>query len=1447
MGTRLWAMVVLLMLYPLYGAHRALHVLFASPAQSFAIVHEAEQIGTYHSSYHKHAQYTGFIRLWSVTSVVVPVAATIVVYSALQFLFPTLTAPALAASQTISVTNPSDSGAGTLRDAIQQANAASLDTETIIDFNVAGTIPLSSGLTVSRQISFVVDAGAIVIDGASIEDARCLTFGTGSEESTISDVTIQNCSNRGVNIQTTDVTVDSVTFSNNPTGVYLAAAADRTTVTSSTFTGTGSLISLEGDEYELDDVTFSNNTFSTDSTCTSGIGLWGTTNATITGNTFSGSCSYGVDMSKSTGATVTGNTFTGVEGGVDVEGADHVISDNTFTDSAAVDEGDGFAIYVSDNASNVQITGNTITGGDGSVVLDSGSATVIEDNVIADNDGSAIVASGMGTTIRNNTLGFAANRIDALGNGDSDIILGTQTDDNGNVTQATNIAIENNYIGNNANNAALEAYKADGVTFTGNTILGGAANGLSLNSVENFTVDGNFIGQTSDGTTIAGVKSNGIDILNQDGITTFDLTISDNTIAYSGNDAVNMDEGDVIITVTKNNYIGNGKNNININEDEAVAPPEVTAATEQEASGTSDVGDGGRVEVYADGLYLAEDTTPDASGNWSIKSSALSGVSDGAEITALGFDADGNTSEFSEAATFVRNSDDDDNEDSKDGNEDAEDGGSDDDSEDGGTEEDEEAQVSFTYLQPATKDVRINGETVIRGEAVLVNSGKTTITLRNVPRTHRVKVRVLEKDTDTKQEVTVKETIYKKPNDNGGVKGVFTTEDESKKYRVFGTGRTNDGENTSKERKLAAVAITTLETPKLESIDGEFLVTTSLRRVLFDGDSESGRIRIYYGGTFIGGCDPTPCSVPFEGKGFGEYVVKYDTIIDDATSPVNEHRVIIADRVPTDVFNVDPRQFSPDRITTSNSVKVVGVGPGDDNVVTEIEIDDQTTDAEYISDVGFEAEVDLSDVSYGDHTLIVHFYDVDSQDDTWTERVKDRIEFEFKKWPAPSGLLIEAVPQSVVRNATLALTVTGGTGNRVHVVENGELVYSADMEANDDSAQGSTVISFDTSTVGSYDFDVYAEDRFGIRTPEVAVSYDVVTPTVVEVPEETQPEQTPTTETPESSTPETTSPEVTPTPDTPTTSDTTPLAIPTPTDTDGDGLTNDEEAELGTDPESIDSDNDTIPDTEEAIIGTDPVVADNAEQVSDSIRFRILPVKPEWVPDDVTLNDPRVHIIDDVLEQIPGIKDVEVDNSFWNTPLPALIPKKDATVLKKLKAKLDEANTTKNLEVVPLVIIKDSVSNQEVDRAVAAPNETGTIVLNNTRIIGIPANKYTKFIEPTVQETQLLYRGTTIPNAMVVIEINSDPVVRITRADGTGEWSITVPVEAIPAGDHTAFVYSQYQGAQSGRAQIAKFVVLEDEHLSNTSWLLIVNIVLVITLLGVMITLQLRNRPIAAP
>lgn len=106
----------------------------------------------------------------------------------------------------------------------------------------------------------------------------------------------------------------------------------------------------------------------------------------------------------------------------------------------------------------------------------------------------------------------------------------------------------------------------------------------------------------------------------------------------------------------------------------------------------------------------------------------------------------------------------------------------------------------------------------------------------------------------------------------------------------------------------------------------------------------------------------------------------------------------------------------------------------------------------------------------------------------------------------------------------------------------------------------------------------------------------------------------------------------------------------------------------------------------------------------------------------------------------------------------------------------------------------------------------------------------------------LIFRGTTIPFATVVLTIHSEPIVKIAQADADGRWTMTVPADTLPPGEHVAELQTQYAGVSSDQVEIARFVVVQQERLSNTTWLFIVNLAIVLVVLLAAIFMQLRKR-----
>ncbi len=157
-----------------------------------------------------------------------------------------------------------------------------------------------------------------------------------------------------------------------------------------------------------------------------------------------------------------------------------------------------------------------------------------------------------------------------------------------------------------------------------------------------------------------------------------------------------------------------------------------------------------------------------------------------------------------------------------------------------------------------------------------------------------------------------------------------------------------------------------------------------------------------------------------------------------------------------------------------------------------------------------------------------------------------------------------------------------------------------------------------------------------------------------------------------------------------------------------------------------------------------------------------------------------------------------------------------------------------------LYLITDKTADNEPILTVA--QEVGletssalTSTLNSVlRIFGFQQFKQT--------ESLLIFRGTTVPYATVKLTIFSDPIVKIAQADADGRWTMTVAADTLPPGDHSAYVQTSYGEATSEEVQIARFVVVQQEHLSNTTWLFIINLGVILIILLAAIFLQLRKR-----
>jgi parallel beta-helix repeat protein len=118
-----------------------------------------------------------------------------------------------------------------------------------------------------------------------------------------------------------------------------------------------------------------------------------------------------------------------------------------------------------------------------------------------------------------------------------------------------------------------------------------------------------------------------------------------------------------------------------------------------------------------------------------------------------------------------------------------------------------------------------------------------------------------------------------------------------------------------------------------------------------------------------------------------------------------------------------------------------------------------------------------------------------------------------------------------------------------------------------------------------------------------------------------------------------------------------------------------------------------------------------------------------------------------------------------------------------------------------------------------------------------------------ISEDSLIIEG-QIPQSQIknapayaFVIVYSDPVIKMAQVDKDGRWTITIPLELIPPGEHTAFAQTEVNGTKSQQVELAKFAVEEKVKLSKTTWLVIINVAIAMLLLLTAIIVQMiRNK-----
>jgi hypothetical protein len=280
----------------------------------------------------------------------------------------------------LTVTSLADSGPGSLRAAIQAADAGSRTAQFTIGFTVTGTIDLQSPLPDLNNRIAVQGPGA---SSLTVERLAGATFSTAivtvdaGQTASLSGLTVANGNAGGIK-------------NNGTLTVASSAALNNTGATSPVFNNS---TTFGGGVYNFGTLTLIRSTVSGDS-ATFGGGIYNAGTLTISGSTVSGnSALHGGGVFNDgtltiSGSTVSGNSAAGRGGGIDNDAGTSTVVSSTFSGNSA---GVGGAIFNSSFDGTLDVRGSTLSGNttttDGGAIFNDGTATV-EDCTLSGNTAS---------------------------------------------------------------------------------------------------------------------------------------------------------------------------------------------------------------------------------------------------------------------------------------------------------------------------------------------------------------------------------------------------------------------------------------------------------------------------------------------------------------------------------------------------------------------------------------------------------------------------------------------------------------------------------------------------------------------------------------------------------------------------------------------------------------------------------------------------------------------------------------------------------------------------------------------------------------------------------------------------------------------------------------------------------------------------------------------------
>ena len=465
-------------------------------------------------------------------------------------------AAAKAGATNFTVSNGNSSGAGSLLDAINQANAGGAGPHTI-SFSYSGLISPTSALPALTQPTTIQPPtiGAVTLNGESA--------GAGVDGLTLS---ANGCAVKSLYVTGFSGNGIVVASNNNTIG---GSGGERNVISNNGGSGvlvTGSSNSIFGNRIGTNPAADADN-----GNAGNGITIQGGASNTVDSDILSGNDGAGVAI---TGSTATGNVvqncFIGINGaatamlpnsvnGVLVDGA----GANTIGTGNVISGNGGRGVLINGGTGGTDVIGNTIgTNIAGTAAMANSSHGVDVDNspntdvgidallgtanLISGNGGNGVYvhgASAAGTRVLGNTIGTRQDGLAALPNalrgvavfGTSDVVIGDPVTGKDNtisgngqdgvyVFSSSNVRIFTNEIGNGGGNTAVpnngSGVRLDGTTgaLVDTSLIGGnTAHGIHVVGGSGVTIVGNIIGATLDGNSPLPNGINGISLENTSG------------------------------------------------------------------------------------------------------------------------------------------------------------------------------------------------------------------------------------------------------------------------------------------------------------------------------------------------------------------------------------------------------------------------------------------------------------------------------------------------------------------------------------------------------------------------------------------------------------------------------------------------------------------------------------------------------------------------------------------------------------------------------------------------------------------------------------------------------------------------------------------------------------------------------------------------------------------